>query len=671
MMGSILKPEDFVSAADDLNGLNIECVLAAYSDKSTTIDRNNWQGAMVVSNKTDIAKLLNENRGRLCQMLSIVEEEHPDLRVPGPSHLLWNKFTGVRFAGWTPDKVKKEVKVLSLDDILNDSRSLDLLSFKDERVFQPCSLVSSTSYSIVQQATVVEDNLVIVHEYTVYAGSRTCEENHCHASAVFGVTAHLLIASKCAYGHKSVGALIKKHLLAQFLMVSGTMPSVRELLKSSQFGPSYAQYLVDEFRDLCPQSPNCEQVPLDPYYYGPWIEVEHEVPKMVFPSTERLSRQLSESCDITDYKKIVLDSAFSSNSRSGRLATTDTPSRLTGLFWKACSNQLAEISGSIMAQCFFPRVQHPRMSSTGELVYDWFQGSSQAELRLSYLTSTQRIEEQRSVIIFAELKKAEDTLRAWRLSINENGFHPRPTIHRFFYERLRDCRLDTFYNSGVKISGQCLSFKEFSESPLVINGVQYRSLSTLLKQAEVVLAPDQDWGASSIFGLGDGHGGNVMIGTSTLSSRSREILYVDYEVAGFHSPILDIAKPLYNDVFFNILYEDLLNNPRYIVTSFIHNQIIIDFDSELDPLSRAIFEIKRRYLLQPFCRVAQGHGFNLFSEENMRKLGFLLLACAVLSRNFSGSWSVLFTNIAVGVTISQFTTWKELEDYVSGNRQDY
>jgi hypothetical protein len=91
---------------------------------------------------------------------------------------------------------------------------------------------------------------------------------------------------------------------------------------------------------------------------------------------------------------------------------------------------------------------------------------------------------------------------------------------------------------------------------------------------------------------------------------------------------------------------------------------------KLDLLSRAILEIKRRYLLQPFCRVADQHGFDLFNVENMRRLGFALLACALLSRDFSGSWNVLFVNIAVGVTISQFTDWKELENYVSGYQQD-
>jgi hypothetical protein len=56
--------------------------------------------------------------------------------------------------------------------------------------------------------------------------------------------------------------------------------------------------------------------------------------------------------------------------------------------------------------------------------------------------------------------------------------------------------------------------------------------------------------------------------------------------------------------------------------------------------------------------------------KNMRRLGFALLACAVLSRDFSGNWDSFCANLAVGVTISHFTNWKELENYVLGDKQD-
>ena len=75
-------------------------------------------------------------------------------------------------------------------------------------------------------------------------------------------------------------------------------------------------------------------------------------------------------------------------------------------------------------------------------------------------------------------------------------------------------------------------------------------------------------------------------------------------------------------------------------------------------------EIKRRYLFQPFCDIAKDEGLNLYSFENMRVLRSALLVCALLSRNFSGKWNLLFANLAIGVTFSQFKSLKEVEDFV-------
>ena len=36
------------------------------------------------------------------------------------------------------------------------------------------------------------------------------------------------------------------------------------------------------------------------------------------------------------------------------------------------------------------------------------------------------------------------------------------------------------------------------------------------------------------------------------------LLYVDYEVTGYHTPFLDLAKPIYMDGFFNAAYADLM-----------------------------------------------------------------------------------------------------------------
>jgi len=638
-----------------LDGWELGCILLggsmAYSHPRRTTDAKDWDGAVIVSKKTEIVKLINENRAALCRMLSIVQEECPNLVVPDQTNPLWAEFDGVRLVGWTADNIKKGVKILSLEYFLKDARSLNILSFKDKRVFSSHSLGCPTAYTIIQQATRVTKNLVILHEQTVYTGKPRKRDENQLTCAVFGVTANLLITSKCVYGNKLTLAFIKRLLLKQFVDASGTTPSVASLPQSSRFDPVYARELREEFSSLCPKSDRNRALPLDAYFYGP-------------PSLEKSKLVVQTravplvSSDITSYKKSLFRSVFSSNSMHGMLTTLECPN----LFWKESSHQDDEIHGARLASTYFPRVQHPQIARSGELIYDWFEGSIQAELRLSYLRSKMD-ESQRDVILFAELRKAEDTLRAWTMSMTRRSQTPISRIHRFFYERLRERRFKTFYKAGVEISDQRLPFHLFYNSALVINDCNYPSLSVLFTEAESLLFPNQDWG-TEVFGLGDGHGGNVMIGSSTLTNSAREILYIDYEVAGFHSAILDIAKPLYNDVFFNIFYNDVLGPPRDVFVSFEPYQLTIDVDVHLDSLSRAIMEIKQRYLLEPFWRRIQQNATNLFGVKDMRRLGFALLVCALLSRDFSGHWDSLFANIAVGVTLSQFTAWKQLECYV-------
>lgn len=59
-----------------LNVLNIECVLlggsVAYSCPGDRFETKDWDGAIIVSSKTEIGRLVNEHRSALCRTLSIV-----------------------------------------------------------------------------------------------------------------------------------------------------------------------------------------------------------------------------------------------------------------------------------------------------------------------------------------------------------------------------------------------------------------------------------------------------------------------------------------------------------------------------------------------------------------------------------------------------------------------
>lgn len=72
-----------------------------------------------------------------------------------------------------------------------------------------------------------------------------------------------------------------------------------------------------------------------------------------------------------------------------------------------------------------------------------------------------------------------------------------------------------------------------------------------------------------------------------------DLLYIDFEVAGYHSLILDLAKPLYNDVFFQTLMGDILTTPGLFKHAFHDEIIIIRVGGCTDDLSKAILEIRK------------------------------------------------------------------------------
>jgi hypothetical protein len=112
-------PKDLFLSTADLDYLDIECILlggsAIYSSMDNTTAFKDWDGVIIVRHKRDIATLVNGNRGSLCSVLALVEEEYPNLKVPDPTHPLWTRFDGVRFVGWTANRRKKGVKILSLE----------------------------------------------------------------------------------------------------------------------------------------------------------------------------------------------------------------------------------------------------------------------------------------------------------------------------------------------------------------------------------------------------------------------------------------------------------------------------------------------------------------------------------------------------------------------------
>ncbi|KAL8917911.1 MAG: hypothetical protein Q9208_007654 [Pyrenodesmia sp. 3 TL-2023] len=260
-------------------------------------------------------------------------------------------------------------------------------------------------------------------------------------------------------------------------------------------------------------------------------------------------------------------SAFSSNSTAAECTLPagtldETP---TKLFCKRSHYPQQEVRGASNAAAFGLRVQIPLVTSSGELLYPFFEGKTQSELRLSLYSSGWSHWYEAEALLYTELVKAEDMLRLYSKCLTDHSM-PKveataQPIHRFFHLRLAEnARFVQFYGDSYPIGGKNLTLADFLRVSWKVNEVVYPPLNELFRVALDVLHPNspQSMACPVIFGLGDAHGANVMVSNDVLSNNSRDVLYVDYEVAGFHPIMLDIAKALYTDVFFNTLYMDIL-----------------------------------------------------------------------------------------------------------------
>ena len=141
-----------------------------------------------------------------------------------------------------------------------------------------------------------------------------------------------------------------------------------------------------------------------------------------------------------------------------------------------------------------------------------------------------------------------------------------------------------------------------------LTGVSYPSFGQISRDATRPLHPTATSACPSVFGLGDAHGANIMVSEKDGPESRRELLYIDYEVAGYHSVMLDLAKPLYLDVFFDVLYADSIYNPPRIEYALDDGVIKITISAYTDRLGQEILNIKRRVLIDPLFQYSRDMG---------------------------------------------------------------
>ncbi|HVB74321.1 MAG TPA: HAD hydrolase-like protein, partial [Ktedonobacteraceae bacterium] len=262
----------------------------------------------------------------------------------------------------------------------------------------------------------------------------------------------------------------------------------------------------------------------------------------------------------------------------------------------------------------------------------------------------------------------------------------RAPIHQLFWHRLTGGRFQTFYagkqvllpdEKSPQSPNSGISFDELLAYHWTINEVpQQKTLGELVERATHLLNPAQP--TSTIIGHGDAHFGNIFLESAvsaqstpsqletvqaaSYASGNSRYLYFDPAFAGRHSPLLDIIKPLFHNIFAAWMYfpHDIARDLQVSVT-IKNKSISIEHTYALTPVRRAILQVKKDQLLTPL--IAHLRARNALPDDWMEFMQMALMCCPLLTVNLLDAqrmpatitWLGLAQTIQVGNTgIEQF-----------------
>jgi hypothetical protein len=203
-------------------------------------------------------------------------------------------------------------------------------------------------------------------------------------------------------------------------------------------------------------------------------------------------------------------------------------------------------------------------------------------------------------------------------------------VHQLFYHRLTGPLLRNSYTpQSVFTLPECeLTMGNLRQCTWNINGQRYAdTLDDLIDRSIQLLNPRQE--GSSVVGHGDAHNGNLF-----LRRDERRLIYFDPAFGGRHSPILDLAKPLFHNTFAMWMYFPAeKNNSLKLHARFDGDSLSIDHDYQIIGIRYMFFESKLDNVLLPLLRELRYQG--MLQPQWRQQLKAALFCCAFLTKDLS------------------------------------
>ena len=208
-------------------------------------------------------------------------------------------------------------------------------------------------------------------------------------------------------------------------------------------------------------------------------------------------------------------------------------------------------------------------------------------------------------------------------------------IHQLFHHRLTGGRYQRFYADHTELNlvmdseTVTMPYAELRELHWQINGQEYaETLTDIVSRCCRILQPAQP--GPAIIGHGDAHNGNVFLQSAPMPQLS----YFDPAFAGWHHPLLDLAKPLFHNAFAMWMYFPREMSEHLQLRSQRKNRRWhIRYQNALPAVRKMFLESKIKRVLVPIlCELARR---NWLRDDWRAYLKAALACCPLLTLNLA------------------------------------